>query len=100
MALGPPPGPRPCRSGAREPARKSGPDVDTHPGLLPPAVGEHAEQTVLLLDGPRRRLPGECAMDTLFARVAGLDVHLKSVSAAIRCRQEPGPLAKEVRSFG
>jgi transposase len=39
-------------------------------------------------------------MDTLFARVAGLDVHLKSVSAAIRCRQEPGPLAKEVRSFG
>ena len=29
-----------------KPAGQSGPDVDTNPGLLPPAVGEHAEQNV------------------------------------------------------
>ena len=39
-------------------------------------------------------------MDTLFAKVAGLDVHLKSVQAAVRCRQDPGKLLTEVRSFG
>jgi transposase len=39
-------------------------------------------------------------MDTLLARVAGLDVHLKSVKCAVRCRQESGKLARQVRSFG
>jgi transposase len=39
-------------------------------------------------------------MDTLFARVAGLDVHLKSIQAAVRCRQDSGKLLTEVRSFG
>jgi len=39
-------------------------------------------------------------MDTLFARVAGLDVHLKSISCAVRCRQDSGKLLTEVRSFG
>ena len=39
-------------------------------------------------------------MDTLFVRVAGLDVHLKQISCAVRCRQESGKLLTQVRSFG
>jgi transposase len=33
-------------------------------------------------------------------KVAGLDVHLKSVQCAVRCRQTAGKLLAEVRSFG
>jgi transposase len=39
-------------------------------------------------------------MDTLFVKVAGLDIHLKSIQCAVRCRQESGKLFREVRSFG
>jgi transposase len=39
-------------------------------------------------------------MDTLFLKVAGLDVHLKTVQTAVRCQQEPGKLLKQVRCFG
>jgi hypothetical protein len=39
-------------------------------------------------------------MDTLFATVAGLDVHLKGIQCAVRCRQDSGSLKREVRSFG
>ena len=39
-------------------------------------------------------------MDTLFAKVAGLDVHLKVIQVAVRCGQESGKLVHEVRSFG
>jgi transposase len=39
-------------------------------------------------------------MDTLFARVAGLDVHLKGIQCAVRCRQDSGSLKRGVRSFG
>jgi hypothetical protein len=39
-------------------------------------------------------------MDTLFVKVAGLDVHLKVIQVAVRCRQESGKLFKQVRSFG
>jgi transposase len=39
-------------------------------------------------------------MDTLFARVAGLDVHLKTIVCAVRCYQESGKLLIQVRSFG
>lgn len=38
-------------------------------------------------------------MDTMYCRVAGLDVHLKTISCAVRC-QETGKLIREVRSFG
>src|SRR4029450_4884029 len=41
-----------------------------------------------------------CAMDTLFAKVAGLDVHLKGIRCAVRCRQDSGSLIRGVRSFG
>jgi transposase len=39
-------------------------------------------------------------MDMIYYRVAGLDVHLKSIQAAVRCCQETGKLFQEVRSFG
>jgi transposase len=39
-------------------------------------------------------------MDTLFLKVAGLDVHLKWIQCAVRCRQESGKLFTEVRTFG
>ena len=39
-------------------------------------------------------------MDTLFVKVAGLDVHLKRIQCAVRCRQESGQLFRQVRSFG
>jgi transposase len=39
-------------------------------------------------------------MDTLFFKVAGLDVHLKTVACAVRTRQESGKLIRQVRSFG
>lgn len=39
-------------------------------------------------------------MDTLFLKIAGLDVHLKTVQVAVRCQQESGKLLKQVRCFG
>jgi hypothetical protein len=39
-------------------------------------------------------------MDTLFPKVAGLDVHLKTIQCAVRCQQESGKMLKEVRCFG
>jgi transposase len=39
-------------------------------------------------------------MDTLFARVAGLDVHLKSIQCAVRLCQASGNVRREIRSFG
>ena len=50
-----PSGRRPCLTGAGEPVSESGPDVDTNPEWLPPAVGEHVEQSVLPFDAPRRQ---------------------------------------------
>src|SRR5437660_7949948 len=49
---------------------------------------------------PAACLVWRCAMDTLFVKVAGLDVHLKQISCAVRCRQESGKLLTQVRSFG
>lgn len=39
-------------------------------------------------------------MDTVYSSVAGLDVHLKSVEVAVRCRQQSGKLLCQGRSFG
>ena len=39
-------------------------------------------------------------MDTLFMTVAGLDLHLKSIQCAVRCRQDSGKLLATVRSYG
>ena len=42
----------------------------------------------------------EVAMDTIFAKVAGLEVHQKFITVGIRCRLETGKLFAEVRTFG
>jgi len=39
-------------------------------------------------------------MDTIYARVAGLDVHQKFTTVGVRCRLETGKLFAEVRTFG
>jgi transposase len=39
-------------------------------------------------------------MDTIFAKVAGLDVHQKFITVGVRCRSETGKLFAEVREFG
>jgi transposase len=39
-------------------------------------------------------------MDTIYAKVAGLDVHQKFITVAVRCRLDTGKLFAEVRSFG
>jgi transposase len=38
-------------------------------------------------------------MDTIFARVAGLDVHQKFITVGVRCRLDTGKLFAEVRTF-
>jgi transposase len=63
-------------------------------------LGENTRSRLSAPRRPRRRLPGSRVMDTLFERVAGLDVHLKSIQAAVRCGQESGKLNERVRSFG
>ncbi len=39
-------------------------------------------------------------MDTIFAKVAGLDVHQKFITVGVRCRLEIGKLFAEVRESG
>ena len=39
-------------------------------------------------------------MDTIFAKVAGLDVHQKFITVGVRCRFETGKIFAEVRTFG
>jgi transposase len=39
-------------------------------------------------------------MDTIFAKVAGLDVHQKFITVGVRCRLDTGKTFTEVRTFG
>ena len=39
-------------------------------------------------------------MDTIYAKVAGLDVHQKFITVGVRCRLETGKTFAEVRTFG
>ncbi len=39
-------------------------------------------------------------MDTIYANVAGLDVHQKTIVACVRCLQQKGDVVEEVRTFG
>jgi transposase len=67
---------------------------------LPPDPREHAEQNGSHRDVLRDPPPEECALDTIFAKVAGLDVHHKFITVAVRCRLETGKPFAEVRTFG
>ena len=51
-------------------------------------------------DVPRHAPPEEFARDTIFAKVAGLDVHQKFITVGVRCRLDTGKLFAEVRTFG
>src|SRR5262245_17800518 len=72
------------------------------PGIVAPLCGgaRGAEWSSTPRRPPAADLLRRCVMDTLFARVAGLDVHLKSIRCAVRCRQDSGRLLNQVRSFG
>ena len=63
----------------------------------PRTAGEHAEQNVSLRDVLRGPPPEEFVMDTIFAKVAGLDVHHKFITVAVRCRLDTGKPFAEVR---
>lgn len=39
-------------------------------------------------------------MDTIYSRVAGLDVHQKTIVACVRCLQPQGGMQEQVRTFG
>ena len=39
-------------------------------------------------------------MDTTYSKVAGLDVHLKSIQCAVRCIQETGKLVNRSVPWG
>jgi transposase len=39
-------------------------------------------------------------MELIYANVAGLDVHLKTIAVAVRCRQQQSKVHEEVRTFG
>lgn len=87
-----------------EPAGQSGRDVAANPELLPPVLGEHAEQN----DNPSMSPGtgcvlcslGEAAMDTIYRSVAGLDVHKKTIAACLRRINEQGQVTEQVRTFG
>src|SRR3954470_9756446 len=71
------------------------------PGIVAPGPpGEHAEQNVSHRDVLRGPPPEEFVMDTIFAKVAGLDVHHKFITVAVRCRLDTGKTFAEVRTFG
>src|SRR5262249_6968548 len=70
------------------------------PGMVAPRGGEARGAACSAPRRPPACLPRRCAMDPLFAKVAGLDVHLKSIACAARGRQDSGKLLRQVRSVG
>src|SRR3954470_16648604 len=71
------------------------------PGIVAPGPpGEHAEQNVSHRDVLRGPPPEEFVMGTIFAKVAGLDVHHKFITVAVRRRLDTGKTFAEVRTFG
>lgn len=72
------------------------------PGIVAPQDGEArgAECNYSSTSPGGAPLWGRCAMDTLLPRVAGLDVHQKTVVCAVRCRHESGNSLDKVRPFG
>src|SRR5262245_59826943 len=76
------------------PGRRSVPGIVAPSGWGARGADWHAPRR------PPAAPPRRCAMDTLFAKVAGLDVHLKTIAVAVRCHQDSGKLLKQVRSYG
>jgi transposase len=93
-------GRRPCHIGVFEPAKQSGLDLVTYPRLSPlmERGARGAECSTPEIPQSLASFRG-CAMDTTYAKVAGLDVHHKMIQCAVRC-QELGKLQTQSRSFG
>jgi transposase len=84
-----------------EPVGESGLGVAANPKLLPPVFGEHAGQNVASSTPPESGDSlGGCAMDIIYHRVAGLDLHKKTVFAEVRCVNHQGKLETDLRTFG
>ena len=82
-----------------EPAEEVDPDIATNPRSSPPPVGEHAGQTVASFDVLRcRAAPGAEALETIYTRCAGLDVHKKTVMACVRRIDPAGRAYESVRT--
>ena len=75
------------------------PDLHGSPRLSSRFDREHAYQSRLKLEVPSRRPKGG-AMEIVFARCAGLDVHSKTVVVCRRLLGPDGTLDKQVRTFG
>src|SRR5438093_5812967 len=96
-----PPGPRPTTHWCWQARVAVWPGRRHVPGIVAPSGwGARGAECHAPRRPPAVCLAGRCAMDTLFARVAGLDVHLKGIQCAVRCRQDSGKLLAQVRSFG
>jgi transposase len=87
-------------NGALSPSVSLDPDVAPYPVLLPPDPRGARGAECLPSDVLRCSPSEECAMDTVFDKVAGLDVHQKFITVGIRCRLDTGKLFAEVRTFG
>ena len=81
-------------------AQQSGPDVAPYPILSPPVPRGARGAECLPRDVLRGPPPEEFVMDTIFAKVAGLDVHQRFITVGIRCRLDTGKLFAEVRTYG
>ena len=76
------------------------PDIAAYPKLLPPTVGEHAEQIAHCSMSSRGGRLGDLTMDIVYARCAGLDVHKKTVVACVRVMEPGRKVRPETRRFG
>ena len=83
-----------------EPEEQFGPDVVTNPSLSPPALGEHAWQTVAPVRCPRSGSLPEATMETIYFSCAGLDIHKATVVACVRRSDAAGRTHESVRTFG
>ena len=70
------------------------------PGIVAPGPPGSTRSRMTPSDVPRHAPPEEIAMDTVFAKVAGLDVHQKFITVGVRCHLDTGTLFAEVRTFG
>src|SRR5687768_8537671 len=83
-----------------EPAEQFGQDVVTRPSLSPPALGEHAWQTVAPVRCPRSGSLPEATLETIYFSCAGLDIHKATVVACVRRSDATGRAPESVRTFG
>src|SRR5262249_1602462 len=74
----------------------------TAPEIVAPACAGSTRSRVFYLSvspGSPSRLGG-FAMDLIYSSVAGLDVHLKTITVAVRRGQQQANVKEEVRTFG